>query len=62
MFKNVKIRLYRTVILPVVLYAWEAWSLVLREEHTHILHGFQVRMIVGYGISHTATKIHIPYN
>jgi hypothetical protein len=25
--------LYRTVILPVVLYGCEAWSLILREEH-----------------------------
>jgi hypothetical protein len=30
--KNVKIKLYRTVILPVVLYGCETWSLTLREE------------------------------
>jgi hypothetical protein len=31
--KNVKIRIYKTIILPVVLYGCEAWSLILREEH-----------------------------
>jgi len=30
--KNIKIRIYRTIILP-VLYACETWSLTLREEH-----------------------------
>ena len=30
--KNVKIRVYRTLILPVVLYGCETWSLTLREE------------------------------
>jgi hypothetical protein len=31
--KNIKIRIYRTIILPVVLYGCETWSLTLREEH-----------------------------
>jgi len=30
--KNLKIKIYRTIILPVVLYGCEAWSLILREE------------------------------
>jgi hypothetical protein len=30
--KNTKIRIYRTIILPVVLYGCETWSLTLREE------------------------------
>jgi hypothetical protein len=30
--KNTKIRVYRTMILPVVLYGCETWSLTLREE------------------------------
>jgi len=30
--KNLKIEIYRTIILPVVLYGCEAWSLTLREE------------------------------
>jgi hypothetical protein len=31
--KNVKIRLYKTVILPVVLDGCETWSLALTDEH-----------------------------
>jgi len=31
--KNIKIRIHRTVILPVVLYGCETWSLTLRVEH-----------------------------
>jgi hypothetical protein len=31
--KNLKIRIYETVILPVVLYGCKTWSLTLREEH-----------------------------
>ena len=30
--KNIKIKIYRTIILPVVLYGCETWSLTLREE------------------------------
>ena len=30
--KNLKINIYRTIILPVVLYGCETWSLTLREE------------------------------
>jgi hypothetical protein len=31
--KKLKIKIYKTVILPVVLYECETWSLTLREEH-----------------------------
>jgi hypothetical protein len=31
--KKCKIRIYKTIILPVVLYGCETWSLTLREEH-----------------------------
>jgi hypothetical protein len=31
--KNVKIKIYKTVILPIVLYGCETWSLTLGEEH-----------------------------
>jgi hypothetical protein len=31
--KNVKIRIYKTIILPVVWCGCETWSLTLREEH-----------------------------
>jgi len=30
--KNLKIKIYRTIVLPVVLYGCETWSLTLREE------------------------------
>jgi len=30
--KNLKIEIYRTIILPVVLYGCETWSLTFREE------------------------------
>jgi hypothetical protein len=30
---NLKIKIYRTIILPLVLYGCETWSLTLREEH-----------------------------
>jgi hypothetical protein len=31
--KNIKIRIYKTIILPVVLFECDTWSLALREEH-----------------------------
>jgi hypothetical protein len=31
--KSLRIRIYKTIILPVVLYGREPWSLTLREEH-----------------------------
>jgi hypothetical protein len=31
--KNIKIRIYKTIILPVILYGCETWYLTLREEH-----------------------------
>jgi hypothetical protein len=31
--KTLKIIIYKTIILPVVLYGCETWSLILREEH-----------------------------
>jgi hypothetical protein len=31
--RNVNIRIYKSIILPVVLYGCENWSLTLREEH-----------------------------
>ena len=30
--KNLKIKIYKTIVLPVVLYVCETWSLTLREE------------------------------
>jgi hypothetical protein len=31
--RNVKVKIYKTIILPVVLYGCETWFLTLREEH-----------------------------
>ena len=41
--KNLKIKIYRTINLPVVLYGCETWSLTLREEHR--LRVFQNRVL-----------------
>jgi hypothetical protein len=43
--KNVKIRIYKTVILSVVLYGCEKWSLTLREEYR--LRVFENRVLRG---------------
>jgi hypothetical protein len=40
---NVKVKIYKTIILPVVLYGCETWSLSLREEH--ILRVFESRVL-----------------
>jgi hypothetical protein len=32
--RNVKVKIYKTIILPDVLYGCETWSLTLREEHS----------------------------
>jgi hypothetical protein len=31
--QNIKIKIYRTVILPIVVYGCETWSLTLKEGH-----------------------------
>jgi hypothetical protein len=31
--ENLKVKIYKTIILPVVLYGYETWSLTLRQEH-----------------------------
>jgi hypothetical protein len=41
--KNTKIKIYRTIILPVVLYGCETWSLTLRDERR--LRVFENRML-----------------
>jgi hypothetical protein len=45
--KNLKIKIYKTVILPVVLYVCETWSLTFREEHR--LRVFEKRMLMIFG-------------
>jgi hypothetical protein len=34
---NVKVKIYKTIILPVVLYGCETWSLTLREENRQMV-------------------------
>jgi hypothetical protein len=41
--KNLKIKIYKTIILPVVLYGYETWSLTLEE--THRLSVFENRVL-----------------
>jgi hypothetical protein len=46
--KNLKIKIYKTVILPVVLYGCETWSLTLREEHRlRVFENRELRRIFG---------------
>jgi hypothetical protein len=44
--RNVKVKIYKTIILPVVLYGCETWSLTLREEE-HRLRAFEDRVLRG---------------
>jgi hypothetical protein len=43
--KSLKIRIYKTIILPLVLFGCETWSLTLREEHR--LRVFENRVLRG---------------
>jgi hypothetical protein len=43
--KNITIRIYETIILSLVLYGCESWSLALREEHTCRLRVFENRVL-----------------
>ena len=46
--KNIKITIYRTISLPVVLYGCETWSLTLREERElRVSENGELRRIVG---------------
>ena len=46
--KNVKMKIYRTIILPVVLYGCETWSLTLREERKlRVFENMVLRRIFG---------------
>jgi hypothetical protein len=48
LFKCVKVRIYKTIILPVVLYGSETWSLTLKEEHNlRVLEDRALRGIFG---------------
>jgi hypothetical protein len=43
LYGNVKVKIYKTIILPVVSYGSETWSLTLREEN--ILRVFENRVL-----------------
>ena len=43
--KNLRVKIYGTIIFPVVLYGCEIWSLTLREEHR--LRVFENRVLRG---------------
>ena len=46
--KNLKIKIYRTIILPVSLYGCETWSLTLREERKlRVFENMVLRRILG---------------
>jgi len=46
--KSVKIKIYRSIILPVVLYGFETWVLTLNEEHRlRMLENRVLRRIIG---------------
>ena len=46
--KNLKIKIYRTIILPVVLYGCETWSLPLSEERKlRVFENMVLRRIFG---------------
>jgi hypothetical protein len=47
MSRNIKIRIYTTIILPVVLYGCETWSQILREKHR--LRVFENRVLRIFG-------------
>jgi len=56
--KNLKIKVYRTIILPVVLYGCETWSLTLREEHRlRVFENSVVRRMFGHKGAHTRTSL-----
>jgi hypothetical protein len=46
--RDVKLKIYKTIILPVVLYGCETWSLTLREQHRlRVFENRVLRRIIG---------------
>jgi hypothetical protein len=46
--ENIKVKIYKTIILPVVLYGCETWSLTFRNEHRlRVLENRVLRRIYG---------------
>jgi len=47
--KNIKVTIYRAIILPVVFHGCEAWSLAIREEHRlRVFENRVIRRIFGF--------------
>jgi hypothetical protein len=44
-YKNIKVRIYKTANLPVLLYWYETWFLTLREEHRLTMSVFEKRVL-----------------
>jgi hypothetical protein len=56
--KNINTKKYRNVILPVVLYGCETWSIILREEHKlRVFENRVLRRIFGPKGTHTRTSL-----
>jgi hypothetical protein len=62
LLKNLKIRIYKTIILPVVLSGCETWSLTLREKHRlRVCENRVLRRIFGlkrYEVMGESRKLH----
>jgi hypothetical protein len=43
---NLNVKIYETIIIPVLLYGYETWSLIFREEHR--LRVFENRVLREY--------------
>jgi hypothetical protein len=60
--KNVKVRIYKTIVLPVVLHGCETWSLTVREEYKlRALENRMLRRIFGLkrnGVTGGWRKLH----
>ena len=58
--KNIKVKIYRTIILPFVLYGCETWSTTVSEEHRLRVFGNRVLRptryeVMGWGRQHNET-------
>jgi len=47
LYKNLKIKIYITIIFPVVFYGCETWSLTLRERKLRVFENMVLRRIFG---------------
>jgi hypothetical protein len=60
--RNIRVKIYKTIILPVILYGCETWSLTLREEHRlRVFENRALRRIFGPkrdGVTEEWRKLH----